>query len=40
VLAPLIIKLAGIGSGGSEYSFILIVALLVIAAGDEKEKTK
>ena len=28
------------GSGGSEYSFILIVALLVIAAGDEKEKTK
>ncbi|GCC53672.1 DoxX family protein [Chryseotalea sanaruensis] len=28
------------GSGGSEYSFILIVALLVIAAGDEKGKTK
>lgn len=26
------------GSGGSEYSFILIAALLVIAAGDEKGK--
>jgi putative oxidoreductase len=28
------------GSGGSEYSFILIIALLVIAAGDTKEKLR